>query len=592
MQTRLYTDPKQGYSLTLEESAPASFAALGLRDEVLRAVVEAGYTIPTPIQAAAIPHVLARRDIIGVAQTGTGKTASFVLPMLDILASGRARARMPRSIILSPTRELATQTAANFETYGKHLNLSMALIIGGVGMGDQEKLLEKGVDVLIATPGRLLDWHTRGKVLMTHVQIIVIDEADRMLDMGFIPDVERIVSVLIKREQTLLFSATMPPEVRRLADRFLRNPAVVEVARSATTSATVEDFVVRTDGGDKRAALERLIGREGIGKAIVFCNRKREVSSLARWLQRQGHNARDIHGDLEQAQRQATLDAFKADTIDFLVATDVAARGLDIDDMPCVINFDTPIHAEDYVHRIGRTGRAGKKGRAFTFVTSEDGRFLSAIEKLTARAITVMPANGAAPAAAAAPTAASAAEGDAAPEPGRRRRRSPRAAAPAIEVPAVDSTGTAPVAAREPAPRRRDHAPAPRPEAPRTARPEAPRAARPETPRAARPEAPRAARPETPRAARPEAPRAARPEAPHAARPEAPRAARPAIRHEPEVEAAMRDRGRHQRPARPERRPEPRQEPEKQVVYGEHPDLPLFLTRPVPARLLARSKDD
>jgi superfamily II DNA/RNA helicase len=535
--------------LTLEESAPASFAALGLRDEVLRAVVEAGYTTPTPIQAAAIPYVLARRDIIGVAQTGTGKTASFVLPMLDILASGRARARMPRSIILSPTRELATQTAANFETYGKHLNLSMALIIGGVGMGDQEKLLEKGVDVLIATPGRLLDWHTRGKVLMTHVQIIVIDEADRMLDMGFIPDVERIISVLIKREQTLLFSATMPPEVRRLADRFLRNPAVVEVARSASTSASVEDFVVKTGGGDKRAALERLIGREGIGKAIVFCNRKREVSSLARWLQRQGHNARDIHGDLEQAQRQATLDAFKADTIDFLVATDVAARGLDIDDMPCVINFDVPIHAEDYVHRIGRTARAGKKGRAFTLVTPEDGRFLSAIERLTARAITVMPANGAAPAAAATPTPV---EGDAASEPGRRRRRSPRAAAPAIEAPAAESTAAAPTAAREPTPRRHDRAPA----------------------------------------SRPEAPRAARSEGSRAARHEAPRTARPAIRHEPEVEAAMRDRGQHQRSARPERRPEPRQEPEKQVVYGEHPDLPLFLTRPVPARLLARSKDD
>jgi superfamily II DNA/RNA helicase len=343
--------------LTIADNAPATFADLGLRDEVLRAVVEAGYTIPTPIQAAAIPHVLARRDVIGVAQTGTGKTASFTLPMLHILAAGRARARMPRSIILSPTRELATQTAANFEQYGKYLGLTMALIIGGVGMGDQEKLLDKGVDVLVATPGRLLDWFTRGKLMLTHVQIIVIDEADRMLDMGFIPDVEKIISLLVKREQTLLFSATMPPEVRRLADRFLSNPAIVEVARSASTNAAVDDFVVAVGDQPKRDALERLLRREGIGKAIIFSNRKREVASLARWLKRQGLNAQDIHGDLDQSQRQATLDAFKADRIDLLVATDVAARGLDIDDMPCVINFDIPIHAEDYVHRIGRTRR-------------------------------------------------------------------------------------------------------------------------------------------------------------------------------------------------------------------------------------------
>jgi superfamily II DNA/RNA helicase len=515
--------------LTLAESAPASFAELGLRDEVLRAVVEAGYTTPTPIQAAAIPIVLSRRDLIGVAQTGTGKTASFVLPMLDILASGRARARMPRSIILSPTRELATQTAANFEVYGKHLNLSMALIIGGVGMGDQEKLLEKGVDVLIATPGRLLDWFERGKVLMSQVQIIVIDEADRMLDMGFIPDVERIIGLLLKREQTLLFSATMPPEVRRLADRFLASPAVVEVARSATTSSTVEDFVVKVEGHGKRAALERLFGREAIGKAIVFCNRKREVASLARWLQRQGHNARDIHGDLDQAQRQATLDAFKSDAVDLLIATDVAARGLDIDDMPCVVNFDVPIHAEDYVHRIGRTGRAGKKGRAFTFVTPEDGRFLGAIEKLTGRTIPAAgPVAAAVAAAAEAATAGAGREGAAASQPPRRRRRG--------------GTGEA---TKSPSAARADEAP---------------------RPRAGEAEQPSTGRPSSLADGSMRRGRAAR--------------------LEPEVEAAMRDRGRSAG------RPEPRRQPEKEVVYGEHPDLPLFLTRPVPARLLARSKDD
>ena len=542
--------------MTLEDSAPASFAALGLREEVLRAVAEAGYTTPTPIQAAAIPNILARRDIIGVAQTGTGKTASFVLPMLDILASGRARARMPRSIILSPTRELATQTASNFEIYGKHLNLSMALIIGGVGMGDQEKLLEKGVDVLIATPGRLLDWHGRGKVMMNQVQIIVIDEADRMLDMGFIPDVEKIIGLLLKREQTLLFSATMPAEVRRLADRFLRQPAVIEVARSASTNASVEDFVVKVDGDGKRGALDRLIGHESIGKAIVFCNRKREVSSLARWLQRQGHNARDIHGDLDQAQRQATLDAFKADTVDFLVATDVAARGLDIDDMPCVVNFDVPIHAEDYVHRIGRTGRAGKKGRAFTFVTPDDGRFLSAIEKLTARNIRVF-GNG----------QTAAAEPVAEDEPARqegRRRRSPRAAdeAPRQRAPASRRVAQA----HRETPRQHDEA------QPSRQREDAKPSRQPE-------EAP------LPRRRSDAQPVRQRTGGVATFGQEPSRRPAPA-RHEPEVEAVLRSRGRSSRADDRQR------EPEKQVVYGEHPDLPLFLTRPVPARLLAKSKDD
>ncbi|MCX7631082.1 MAG: DEAD/DEAH box helicase [Geminicoccaceae bacterium] len=371
----------------MNETHTIRFEDLGLREEILRAVRESGYVEPTPIQARAIPEILARKDVIGIAQTGTGKTASFVLPMLQILSSGRGRARMPRSLILSPTRELATQTARNFEIYGKYLHLSMALLIGGVGMGAQERLLDKGVDVLIATPGRLLDWYERGKILLGGIEILVIDEADRMFDMGFLPDVERIVSLILGRRQTLLFSATMPPEVRRLADRFLVNPVEVQVARPATTAETVDDVVVEVGADEKKDALLEIIEREGITKAIVFCNRKRDIGAVMRHLQRAGLKVRDLHGDLEQSQRQATLDQFTRGEIDFLVATDVAARGLDITDMPAVINFDVPLNPEDYVHRIGRTGRAGRRGRAFTLAAPEEQRFLANIEKLTKRKI-------------------------------------------------------------------------------------------------------------------------------------------------------------------------------------------------------------
>jgi superfamily II DNA/RNA helicase len=368
--------------LTQEIEAVPEFGELGLREEVTRAVIDAGYTRPTPIQARAIPVILAKRDLVGIAQTGTGKTAAFVLPMIHQLASGRARARMPRSIILSPTRELAAQTAENFEKYGKYVKLTMALIIGGVGMGDQEKLLDRGVDVLIATPGRLLDWFERGKILLGGVSMFVIDEADRMLDMGFIPDVERIASLLARREQTMLFSATMPKEVRRLAERFLTDPEEVAVSPPATTVANIESVLCRMSPARKTDAVEALIREHDVTKAIVFCNRKRDVGTVTRKLQRKGYNARDIHGDLDQSQRQATLDAFKAGEVDYLVATDVAARGLDISDMPVVINMDVPTHADDYVHRVGRTGRAGKKGRAFTFATDEDDKRLAKVEKL------------------------------------------------------------------------------------------------------------------------------------------------------------------------------------------------------------------
>ena len=361
------------------------FSDFALRPEILQAVADAGYTAPTPIQERAIPAILTGADLLGIAQTGTGKTAAFVLPMIERLASGQSKARMPRSLILSPTRELATQTAAYFETYGKHLKLTMALLIGGVGMDEQWRKLDRGVDVLIATPGRLLDQFERGKVLLGGVSILVIDEADRMLDMGFIPDVERIVGLVSRRRQTLMFSATMPAEIRRLADAFLTNPHEAQATPPATTVERIDDHLMIVAPRQKFKALRRLIETQEVGKALVFCNRKREVASLRRQMERVGLNARDIHGDLDQAQRTKALDAFKAGEIDFLVATDVAARGLDIARLPCVINYDVPIHADDYVHRIGRTGRAGREGRAFTLALPEESRFVDAITKLTGK---------------------------------------------------------------------------------------------------------------------------------------------------------------------------------------------------------------
>lgn len=443
---------------SVTSAADAGFAAMGLRPEILRAIDEMGYSQPTPIQAQAIPHVLRRTDVIGIAQTGTGKTASFTLPMLDILAAGRARARMPRSLILSPTRELATQTARNFEIYGKYLNLTMALLIGGVGMGDQEKVLERGVDVLIATPGRLLDWFERGRVLLGGVEVLVIDEADRMFDMGFMPDVERIVSLLLGRKQTLLFSATMPPEVRRLADRFLNGPVEIKVAPPATTAATVEDFIVEA-GVDKKKTLVQLIRREQVPKAIIFCNRKREISGVMRHLQRAGLNARDLHGDLEQHHRQLTLDQFTKGEVDFLVATDVAARGLDVSDMPCVINYDVPLNPDDYVHRIGRTGRAGRKGRAFTLLAEDDRKLLANVERATKRTITRLAVDGQV-----AQPVQAAADDEAEPAPARpgRRRRSGQ--------PARETEARQPEPARTAEPAPRDEAPAAREPAPQRER--------------------------------------------------------------------------------------------------------------------------
>lgn len=365
------------------------FADLGLSDELLRAVTESGYDEPTPIQAGAIPSVLMMRDMIGIAQTGTGKTASFVLPMIDILAHGRTRALMPRSLILEPTRELAAQVAENFEKYGKYHKLSMALLIGGVQMGDQIKALEKGVDVLIATPGRLMDLFERGKILLTGCNLLVIDEADRMLDMGFIPDIENICTKLPANRQTLLFSATMPAPIKRLADKFLSNPKTIEVARPASRNENIEQFVVKTAERGKRDTLRSLIEAEDVGTAIIFCNRKTTVRELAKSLQRYGYKAGEIHGDMDQSSRIAELDRFKAGTINILVASDVAARGLDVKGVSHVFNFDAPWHPDDYVHRIGRTGRAGAKGRAFTLVTPSDDEALDNIQKLTGYTIPV-----------------------------------------------------------------------------------------------------------------------------------------------------------------------------------------------------------
>ena len=362
-----------------------TFSDLGLSQKVLSAIADAGYTTPTPIQAGAIPPALEKRDICGIAQTGTGKTASFVLPMLTLLEKGRARARMPRTLILEPTRELAAQVAENFEKYGKNHKLNVALLIGGVSFEDQDRKLERGADVLICTPGRLLDHCERGKLLMTGVEILVIDEADRMLDMGFIPDIERIAKMIPFTRQTLFFSATMPPEIQKLADRFLQNPERVEVAKPSSTAKTVTQRLVASHSKDyeKRAILRDLIkSQDDLKNAIIFCNRKKDVADLFRSLERHGFSVGALHGDMDQRSRTNMLAGFKDNQITLLVASDVAARGLDIPDVSHVFNFDVPIHAEDYVHRIGRTGRAGRSGRAFTIVTKSDAKYLDAIEKL------------------------------------------------------------------------------------------------------------------------------------------------------------------------------------------------------------------
>jgi superfamily II DNA/RNA helicase len=460
------------------------FSDLALDPRVLQAVTEAGYVTPTPIQVQAIPHALEGRDVLGIAQTGTGKTAGFVLPMITHLSKGRARARMPRSLVLCPTRELAAQVSENFETYAKHVKLSMALLIGGVSFKDQDKLIDRGVDVLIATPGRLLDHFERGKLMLTGVQIMVVDEADRMLDMGFIPDIERIFKLTPFTRQTLFFSATMAPEITRITEEFLHNPVRVEVARQATTSETIEQWVCKhspkrkdTGAAEKREVLRRIIRAEGdaLTNGIIFCNRKVDVDVVAKSLKKHGFDAAALHGDLDQSVRTRILTSFRDGALKLLVASDVAARGLDIPNVSHIFNFDVPIHSEDYVHRIGRTGRAGRTGKSVTLCLPFEQKYLDKIEELVKKTIPLMESPLA---------SADAAEFEARPpredrrpdQRGRRGRgeerrpRTPRedrpAAAAEAVAPAVE-TRTAERPARREEPRREE----PRREEPRRAEP-------------------------------------------------------------------------------------------------------------------------
>jgi len=434
-----------------------TFDDLGLDPKVLQAVAETGYETPTPIQAEAIPHALNARDVLGIAQTGTGKTAAFTMPMITRLNKGRARARMPRSLILCPTRELAAQVAENFDTYGKHCKLTKALLIGGVSFGDQDRLIDRGVDVLIATPGRLLDHFERGKLMLTGIEIMVVDEADRMLDMGFIPDIERIFKLTPFTRQTLFFSATMPPEITRLTEEFLSNPVRVEVAKASSAATTVTQRLCRlrpsgkaTAEREKRDLLCDLLKAEGdaLNNAIVFCNRKRDISAVYRSLGRAGFNVGALHGDLEQSVRTATLDGFRAGTVKMLVASDVAARGLDIPSVSHVVNFDVPINAEDYVHRIGRTGRAGRSGIALTIALPQDDKHVAKIEALIGREIAVAePPAGRRPEPGSEATPEPAAETDAEPVRAERPARRPRAARAQPPAPAEPAEAEAPAPA-------------------------------------------------------------------------------------------------------------------------------------------------
>jgi superfamily II DNA/RNA helicase len=444
-----------------------TFADLGLSPELLKAVEDAGYTTPTAIQAQAIPTVLMMRDLIGIAQTGTGKTASFVLPMIDVMAAGRRRALMPRSLILEPTRELAAQVAENFEKYGKNHDLKMALLIGGVQMGDQLKALSEGVDVLIATPGRLMDLFERGKIMLNGCELLVIDEADRMLDMGFIPDIEFICSKLPETRQTMLFSATMPPPIEKLSKKFLTNPKRIEVSRAASTNADITAFKVPVKSRSKKDTLRWFLENDLVETAIIFANRKTTVRELNQSLTRFGFRSSEIHGDMDQSSRIKELDRFKAGEVNILVASDVAARGLDIKGVSHVFNYDTPWHPDDYVHRIGRTGRAGAKGRAFTFVAEEDAEAISNVEKLTGSVIKVFGKDDVRVDLSAAIAKAEDVKADA-PEREEREEREPRKSR---RAPRAESAPR-----EDPAPREESAEPAERPAKPRRARAERPQA--------------------------------------------------------------------------------------------------------------------
>jgi superfamily II DNA/RNA helicase len=549
------------------------FNELGLSEKVLQAVEASGYTTPTPIQAQAIPQALAGRDVLGIAQTGTGKTAAFTLPMLSRLEQGRARARMPRTLILEPTRELAAQVEESFIKYGANHRLNVALLIGGVSFGDQEAKIMRGADVLIATPGRLLDFFERGKLLLTGIEILVIDEADRMLDMGFIPDIEKICKLVPFTRQTLFFSATMPPEITRLTEAFLHNPVRVEVARAASTATTITQGLVASHGhAAKRETLRRLIReQESLKNAIIFCNRKRDVAILHKSLVKHGFSAGALHGDMDQLARMASLDAFKNGDVQLIVCSDVAARGLDIPDVSHVFNFDAPTHSEDYVHRIGRTGRAGKSGTALTIVTPEDTKYIDQIEKLIAKQIDWLgPRLNELPPDETPHRERRSREGRDGERRGRRNERSDR------------HRGSGPRGRdkREPGEIEASMEPFVPGSAPREERAADERPAREERPRQERSRSERAPRRE----------RSERSERPHSDRPRAARVARYG-EEVPETEAAAeapqrerrprdeqgRDRGRDRRPRRDDHDDGP-----AVIGFGDH--MPSFLARPVKAK--------
>ena len=542
-----------------------TFAELGLSAKVQAAIEAAGYTTPTPIQVQAIPVAVTGRDVLGIAQTGTGKTAGFVLPMLARLESGRARARMPRSLILAPTRELAAQVAQSFEKYGVNHKLSLALLIGGVSFDDQLKKLDRGVDVLIATPGRLLDHFGRGKILLTGVEILVIDEADRMLDMGFIPDIERICKLLPPRRQTLFFSATMPPEITRLVNSFLKDPVRIEVAKPATTARTITQlfrFCPSTEDFEKREILRELIRTENVKNAIIFCNRKRDVAILLKSLQKHGFNAGALHGDMDQSSRTATLDGFREGRISLLAASDVAARGLDIPDVSHIFNFDVPWQSDDYVHRIGRTGRAGKEGRSLTLVTPEDGKQLKDIEKMLGEPITWIGE---------APNADDLASGK------RRRGRGGRGA-PAERSGSREGRGGGRFGRSNGAPRRPD-----RPSEPRQQNGEK-HAEAVEPPRERTPEKlaeqPRAARPQTSEQRRERPQRSQEPRERNGERQPRPQRARAQQPSQPRAQDEPRSNAPHQRSQRPERKRHVERDNDRTpapVGLGDH--VPAFLKK-------------
>src|SRR5471030_2601883 len=376
-----------------ETTAQVRFADFGLSPLILRALTEQGYVHPTPIQAQAIPVLLQGRDVMGAAQTGTGKTAGFALPIIQLLLAHASPSMSParhpvRALILTPTRELAVQVAENVKAYAQHTPLRSTVVFGGMDMKGQTVILKGGVEIVIATPGRLLDHIEQKNISLSQVQMLVMDEADRMLDMGFLPDLQRIINLLPKQRQNLMFSATFSPEIKKLANTFLNNPLTIEVARSNATAERVTQVVYKVEENQKHALVAHILRQRDLKQVIVFSNTKIGASRLARGLEQEGMNATAIHGDKTQQERMAALESFKKGEIDVLVATDVAARGLDITDLPCVINYDLPYNAEDYVHRIGRTGRAGASGDAISIYSDKDERLLADIEKLIKQTIT------------------------------------------------------------------------------------------------------------------------------------------------------------------------------------------------------------